>query len=269
MSTTWALEDLDLTKAIEVIPSQDPNTSLRFQLPIPNWLNENGEPKFTHEKIRFVEGKNGKPGSWRFFFKNYKDNCDQDVRIDGSTTITFMNVPPQKTEQLIQLVNEYVSNPDDLSPEQLEDILERSRVELELNDRFNSNRSGVASFMHPYLKTDYEFFGAFLPNKDVSTAVYVQGAGTFQDGPTATPQTFSNGAFISFPGQKKENVLKMSPQDIRASDKFKVRLVQADVFIASRSFPDETEIHQESLPLQNISAIEPETNAATPELSKH
>ncbi len=243
----WSLKDLDLNAAIEEIPSQDPQTALRFNLPVPNWLDENGLPKFSHENIRQKED-----GTWRLFFHNYKDNCLQGVKIDGSSVITFMGLVPEKSEQLIAMIDDYSPDVERLAPEQVSDILERAHAELGLKDMYNNSRKSVGAYMHPYTKitTNHESYGPFLPRPTLSTAVYIQGAGSFTDGPTATPQRFEDGAFISFPGQPKEKILSMSAEDIIADKSFTVKLVQADVFIASRTYEDGTRIETDILPRQ-------------------
>ncbi len=243
----WSLKDLDLNQAIEDMPSQNPQTALRFNLPIPNWLNQNGQPEFTHEQISQKED-----GSWRFFFQNYKDNCLQGVKIDGSSVITLMGLDPDKSQKLINLVQEYSSDVEQLTPEQLSDILTRAHTELDLQDMYNNGRKGVESYMHPFtdMTTNHKSFGPFLPKPTISTAVYIQGAGTFTDGPTATPQRFENGAFISFPGQRKEKIVQMSPEEILADKSFTVKLVQADVFTSSRTYSDGNGIEISSLPRQ-------------------
>lgn len=248
MSAQWSLKDLDLTKAIEDIPSQDPQTSLRFNLPVPNWLDGQGNPKSKHPQFKQKED-----GTWRFNFQNYKDNCLQGVKIDGSSVITFMGPTPEQSGQLIQLIAEYTADIEQLTPEQLSDILQRAHSELHLVDMYNNGRKGVESYMHPYpaIVTSHPAFGAFLPKPTLSTAVYIQGAGSFLDGPTATVQRFENGAFISFPGQSKAQVLGMSIDELLASKNFTVKLVQADVFISSRTLADGRKIETSALPRQS------------------
>jgi hypothetical protein len=247
MTKVWALKHIDLGKAIEDIPSQDPQTALRFNLPVPNWLDQNGQPNFRHEKIQQKED-----GSWRFFFQNHKDNCLQGVRIDGSSVITFMGPTPAQSQSLVQLVREYSDDVEQLTPEQISDILERAHTELGLRDMYNNGRKNVESYMHSYvgITTGHKSFGPFLPKPTISTAVYIQGAGVFSDGPTATPQRFESGAFISFPGQRKEQILQMSPEGMLASKNFTVKLVQSDVFVSSRTYANGNRIETDKLPHQ-------------------
>lgn len=203
--SVWSLKDLDTSKAIEDIPSQNPQTSLRFNLPIPNWLDENGRPKLAHAQIC---RKND--GSWRFFFQNYKDNCLQGVRIEGSSVITFMGPNPETSQKLIQIIQEYSADLEQLTPVQISDILERARVELGLQDMYNNDRKGVELHMHPYaeITTNHKYFGPFLPNPMISTAIYIHDSGSFSDGPMVTPQRFENGAFISFQDSGKKRFLR-------------------------------------------------------------
>jgi len=251
MSIQWSLKDLDFTKAIEVIPSQDPQTSLRFNLPVPNWLDDTGRPETGHSQIKQDEN-----GSWRFYFQNFKDNCLQHVKIDGSSVITFMGTNPEKSKELIRLAGEYAPDIEHMTPEQLSHILERSHSELRLEDRYNNSRKGVESRMHPYdeVTTNHSSFGAFLPKPSVSTVVYIQGAGVFLDGPTATPQRFENGAFISIPGKNKKQVLKMSKEELLGGKDFTAKLIQADVFTSSRTLADGGAINVSALPRQEAPA---------------
>src|ERR1044072_8579106 len=97
----WSLKDLDLSQAIDVLPVPDPQTALRFNLPVANWLGADGDPTFPHmdkdadvsdvlNMIVWDKGRapgtkgpddKGKSGSWQFQFWNYKDECLQRARI--------------------------------------------------------------------------------------------------------------------------------------------------------------------------------------------
>ncbi len=233
----WKLTDLDFRKAREYIPSQNPEISLRFVLPIPNWMDQS-EPAVSHHQIKQVEKKSGL--QWCYLFSNPKDQAQQAVKIDGSAAIIFMGVDTKKSEELNKLITECLSG-GELTPDKLTIILDRSYEELGIVDRFNKSLGSIDQFFHPYEVKGH--LGSFLPRPNKSSAIYIPGAGEFLDGPTATPQKFENGAFINFPGMELKNIFLANVDG-------KARLVQADVFRRDRTHPDGKEIKLECIPAQ-------------------
>jgi hypothetical protein len=231
MDGKWNLQNIDLALGVEVIASQNPETSLRVNIPVPNWLGDDGKPFVQHPCIGQKDD-----GAWRYFFTNEKDGCLQNVEIDGTSVITFMGVSPEKAEQFVALVEAF-GEAEKLTPDVLTKVLERSAGELGIVDRYDNPRSGVDKYMHPFaLSPRHPYLGAFLPMPNLSMAVFLPGAGEFADGPTSTPQKFEDGAFVVFPGKSRDAVLEMDSGELKA--KGKARLVQADVFVASRTYPD-------------------------------
>lgn len=243
----WSLEDIDLSKAIDVIPAQDPETALRYSLPVPNWLDEHGEPCVSHPQIRTDQ-----KGGWRFFFYNDKDSCWQDVRVDGSSCITFMGPKPDQAKTLTRRVLSLSPDPEKTTPEQLAALLAYAKNELGLKDVYDNRCASVLRNMHAWPAPDeaHPALGAFLPNPQLSAAVYLPGAGEFLDGPTATPQRFANGAFISFPGQPREKIAAMTPAELRGTKSLTIKLVQRDVFVDSRTYVDGSKIDPTHLLVQ-------------------
>lgn len=238
-----SLENLDFSKAIEVISSQDPDADLRFNLPIPNWLVDE-RPVYEHAAVhRKTEGDKG----WRYFFLNLADNCEQNVEIDGTSVITFMGAKPEQAKHMLALIAK-CGGPESLTPASLTELLDRIAKEVGVIDRYDNPRKNVDSYMHPYepLQPATPHLGPFLPVPNLSTAVYVPGEGEFADGPTSTPQKFKNGAFIVVPGKSRDVVLSMSLDELR--EKGSVRLIQADRVLLSKTFADGRKIVPEDLP---------------------
>ncbi len=233
MTKKWRIADLDFAKAREYITSQDPDISLRFFLPVPNWLKD-GKPIVDDENIKRVQKKDG--AQWRYTFINYKDNAEQGVKIDGSAAIVFMGADKKKAEQLKDMIAEYVSDTSQLTPAILSEILKRSKDELGLVDRYNKGLNGLQYF-HAY-NADGQY-GAFLPHENPSAAIYIEGDGEFLDGPTLTPQKFENGAFINFPGKRLSDLFEGPAEG---------RLVQADVFVKDRENLDGSKIDLAAVP---------------------
>ena len=234
MTKTWNLTDLDFSKAKEYISSQDPDVSLRYALPVPNWL-DNGEPTFQHENIQPIQ--KGTESQWKFKFTNYKDNAQQAVKIDGKNGIVFMGVTPDTAKQLDTLIND-VTQGEDLTPDMLDEILKRSYEELGISDRFNKGLESFQKFFHPFDVNGQQ--GAYLPKPNPSSAIYIPGAGEFADGPTVTPQKFEDGAFINFPGVRLKDLFAQKAE-------LRGRLVQASVFSKDRTNPDGSAIDLETL----------------------
>ncbi|MCI5061076.1 MAG: hypothetical protein MRY79_08410 [Alphaproteobacteria bacterium] len=232
MTKTYNLQDLDLSLAQEYISSQDPEISLRFFLPLPNWM-DGDTPAIDHPQIQILEKKSGP--EWQFFFTNYTDNAEQSAKIDGADGIIFMGVSPQKALQLTALIQEYMTEGQDLTPDNITQILKRSHKELGIVDRFDKSAESIEKYFHPYQHTG--LMGPYLPKPNTSSAVYIPGAGEFADGPTVTPQKFENGAFINFPGVKLSDLFAR-----KSSGELKGRLVQADTFLRDRTKPDGSKI---------------------------
>ena len=86
MFSRWTVADLDPELLFEVVYNTDPDTASRFSWPIPNWLDENGEPIIDHPDLIYSEKK----GNYRFRFVNYVDGCEQMVKANGTGCILFM-----------------------------------------------------------------------------------------------------------------------------------------------------------------------------------
>lgn len=234
------LKDLNPAFAREYVSSQDPDISLRYVIPIPNWL-ENNAPIFDHPQIKQIEKKGTK--QWRFLFLNHKDNAEQGVKIDGTGAIILMGITEELSKKVTSLIKSYISKPDDLTPEIVSEILDKTYTNFGINDRFNKDIESLEQHFHSYNADDY--LGGFLPKFNQSVAIYIAGEGEFLDGPTLTPQKFANGAFINFPGQRLTDSFQQNALQ-------RGRLVQADTFIKDRTLPDGTVIDVTKIPQQRF-----------------
>jgi histidyl-tRNA synthetase len=254
MRNKYGVENLDPTKLIEVVPNRDPETSVRFSIPVPNWLDNEGRPIFDHSRITEKE-KDGKP-EWRFNFYNFKDDCDQRVKIDGDGAVIIMTPPSKHADMLVAYIMNLVAGDlDTLTPENLEDILGKAHLEYNLYDFYNENRSRLDSEMDQYNATpdQHPHFGSFLKKDVVSSALFLEGSGIFE-GPAASPQQFENGAFIFFdqqPVKAAKKALKLyDPEDEKTE--VRAKLVQKDEFTRTRRLKKHGLENGEAIHLENI-----------------
>lgn len=251
MDNSYHLTDLDITKLVDVIPNRDPETSVRFSLPIPNWLDEDSNPTVQHKNIQYMDKK----GAWRFKFYNYEDDCEQAVKIDGGGSIIFMSPTPAQSEKLVSIVNSCTDDLATLKPEQLQAILDRSYKEIGLHDLYNENISTLHKRMEQHNSSKYSNpdFGPFITKSTVSSCIYLTNSGIFMDGPATTPQRFSNGAFIFFPEQSS-NQVKKTLNKLRTNEdtsNISVKLVQKTVFLKTRRDLDTLPIDIQDIPSQH------------------
>jgi histidyl-tRNA synthetase len=252
MKNIWTIAELDAHKVFEVIPNCDPETSARFSLPIPNWLNEAGVARFEDPAIKPVD-KKGKT-ELRFVFHNYEDGCDQAAKINGEGVIIFTSPTPAQVAALRRIISEYASDVSLLTPSDVKAILTRAYDELGLMDRFHGYRSDILSKMDMVGSIDADpAFGAFVYKPVVSSCVYLSGIGEFQEGPGMTPQIFENGCFVVFSGQSKKSVAALiKTYDLeKQTSRPSVKIVSKTMFLKSRRTPDQRPIDMEAIPAQD------------------
>lgn len=237
MKSEWSLSDLDPRKLFEVRYNRDPETSSRFVLPIANWLDADGNPKFNHPAIKEID-KNGKLEN-RFTFQNYEDGCQQCAKIDGTGVIIFTAPTPGQTAKLKEAINSYTDNPLDLAPDQVKAVLSYAYNELGLLDRYHGNQSDIRSDMDCLEEKSREgvLYGSFVYKPSiVSTALYLSGKGRFLGGPTATPQIFEDGGFVLFSKKRlkqAEAIIKNADPD-EPYQKSNAKIVSKAAFLKSR-----------------------------------
>lgn len=235
VSHIWTIHDLDPNKLIDVQYSRDPETAVRFSIPVPNWLDDAGKPKpeFRHERIK--EDKNG---VWRFGFYNYEDFARQGVKIDGKSCVIVAGPTPNQAAKLRALILSIRPDVSQMTPGDLDRILEESFSEIGLHDRYNSNFKEIEDRMDAYAhpEEDHPYLGSFLYKEGlVSSGVFVTGNGEI-DGAAQSAQRFEGGGFISFPWKRKEEAARLIRDYVsgKLEKKPDVKLISRKVFITSR-----------------------------------
>jgi hypothetical protein len=152
-----------------------------------------------------------------------------------------MGLDESKSRQLAEMIDWYTVGAQDLSPQDVTEILVRAENELGAVDRFNKDLQSIDLYFHAHEAEGH--LGAFLPKPNHSSALYIAGEGEYVDGPTLTPQKFSNGAFINFPGVRLSEIFELKAEA-------KGRLVQADVFVRDRTLPDGGKVQLSCVPSQ-------------------
>lgn len=248
----WRVDQLDPKKLFEVVPNTDPETSARFSLPIPNWLDENGNPKYEHPDLIQKEKSDGST-EWRLSFFNYEDNVNQAVKIDGNGSIIIASPTPGQCDRIKKFIAERVEDVRQLTPEHVVEVLEWALHELGRADRYNENIQTLDRKMMPV--GDFSgHFGPYVyhPGKlPVSATIFIPGVGSFQ-GPAPEPQNFEEGAFITFRGMTKKQATRAIKEfDPYTSDNMPARLVSKAVFTQSRRHKDGSYI--------KVGELEPQT----------
>ena len=209
MVTKWIVGELDPKLLFETTDNRDPETSSRFSLPVPNWLDSNGLPLFDHSAISYVEKKQ----SWRLHFQNYVDGCDQGVKIDGTGVVFFMTPTIYQSKQLFDIIHSCATDISQLTPTDIIHILDTSYQKLGLIDRYNGSTDDIDKKMEP-TENVKGYLGSFVYKPVISTAIFISGQGIF-DGPALSDQSFDGGGFIVFPkkriGEVKEIIREYDP----------------------------------------------------------
>ncbi len=194
MFTHWNVGSLDPKSLFEVVDNRDPDTSSRFSLPIPNFLDNDGNPITEHESIRFLEKK----GEFRFMFQNYVDGCEQGVKIDGTGVIMFMSPTEKQCSQIKEIMNSFGVEHKDLSSDMIVTALDKIYTKTGITDRWNSDTGDLDRRFDAVHDVEGQYYGRFVYKHGVSSALYIEGNGVF-DGVAASDQRFEGGGFILFP----------------------------------------------------------------------
>lgn len=262
MTSAWTVDQLDPKKLFEVVPNADPETSARFSLPVPNWLGEDGAPRFKHKSLRLID--KGDRREWRFMFWNYEDNCEQGVKIDGTGVVMFTGPTPGQGDKIKEYVSSLVPDVKGLLPQHLQKVLDHTYKKMGLVDRYNDNIETLNRKMKPGAGVEGNY-GPYVYDEEklpVSATIFLPGSGTFQ-GPALEPQQFENGSFITFPGMN----IKTATTYIKSYDPFdpptmKARLVSKAAFLKSRKDKggdtiNMNDIPQQREPVRNYKKIRP------------
>ncbi|GAA5253098.1 hypothetical protein [Candidatus Rickettsia kedanie] len=222
--------------AIDVI-----SAAQKFILPVPQ-LEGGGE------RLIYNAGKNkghdihnwsGEPiGERGFIFYNYKDNTIQAVQGDGTGVIIFNLVDQEQANKLKSAIHKCNTNIDQLTLDDLKNIMSFAYDELDLGDVYNSDKTFIRNKMKSIERDKItECCGLHIrDDRDICQAVYIEGHGQFY-GPAATPQQFTQGA-----------VIVKQDQDYR--------LVQPDIFVKTyKKYPNAVKIQ-----LADMKVFNPKVN---------
>jgi hypothetical protein len=207
----------------------------KFIIPVPAF-GSSGEPLVYpkgYEKaglpILDYEGK--VIGERGLVFFNAKDKSWQAVAGNGDGVIIINEVTREQADRLYQSIQSFQPNPNQLTLNQLKQVLAFAREELQLGDMYNSTRPFVKTKMTPAVAgevlraggKEIEAYGLKKrDDRDVCHAVYVPGRFVFE-GPAASPQVFEKGGVI-----------------VEQSGKF--RGVQPDIFLRTYRLQDGRQI---------------------------
>ena len=194
------------------------SSAQKFILPVPK-LVSGGEPLVypkDHEKAgKPILDYESKPiGEKGLVFLNAKDQSWQAVAGDGEGVIIINEVTQEQAVKLDQKVRELQKDPNQLTVDQLKQVLDYARNDLKLTDMYNSTRSFIKSKMTPVAKDEHsggngtsdEAYGLKKrDDRDLCHAIYIPGKFTFE-GPAASPQVFDNGGVIVEQGGKSRGI---------------------------------------------------------------
>ena len=225
------LADLPLSQAFSYIASQDPNVSLRFYIPVPNWLD-------ILDPVDYPAVRMTPKGEYRFHFRNEVDKRTQAVRVDGTGVVIINGIKPDQAKDLLARSQPLLEC--GLDPSGLEDILAYARDRLGLVDFYHGSEADVRVRMHPHVGGTYGVLGAWLPNAQESSAIYIPGESRV-DLIGGGTQNYTNGAYVTIPSVPSGEV---TTQDVAAlaavliARKITPRAVEASVFEAQNTTPD-------------------------------
>lgn len=186
----------------------------KFSIPVPAF-GSTGElliyPKEHSKAGQPILDYKGNPiGERGIVFFNEKDQSWQAAPGDGESVIIINEVTQQQAEKLHRRIHDIQPSPDKLSVTQLKQVLDYAKQELGLNDMYNSTRAFIREEMTPINSEASEgaddVYGLKKrDDRDVNQAIYIPGEFLFE-GPTASPQQFTNGGIIIEQGGKMRGI---------------------------------------------------------------
>lgn len=190
----------------------------KFIIPVPV-LVQGGEPLVypqSYEKAgQPILDYTGKPvGDRGLVFFNGKDRSWQAVKGDGEGVIIINEVTQDQAKKLYQKVQALKPNPNNLTLDELKQVLSFAQEQLGLVDMYNSSRSFVLGKMTPVISgeipkvngNEIKAYGFVKrDDRDVNQAIYIPGEFVFE-GPAASPQEFKDGGVIVEQGGKMRGV---------------------------------------------------------------
>ncbi|HEX4989134.1 MAG TPA: hypothetical protein VFW91_10180 [Candidatus Binatia bacterium] len=190
----------------------------KFIIPVPAFV-QGGEPLVypqSYEKAgQPILDYTGKPvGDRGLVFFNGKDKSWQAVKGDGEGVIITNEVTQEQAKQLYQKVQELKPDPNNLTLDELKQVLSFAQQQLGLIDMYNSSRAFVQEKMTPVIAgevpkvngNEVKAYGFVKrDDRDVNQAIYIPGEFVFE-GPAASPQEFKDGGVIVEQGGKMRGV---------------------------------------------------------------
>jgi len=190
----------------------------KFIIPVPAFV-QGGEPLVypqSYEKAgQPILDYTGKPvGDRGLVFFNGKDKSWQAVKGDGEGVIIINEVTREQAKKLYQKVQELKPDPNNLTLDELKQVLSFAQQQLGLIDMYNSSRAFVQEKMTPVIAgevpkvngNEVKAYGFVKrDDRDVNQAIYIPGEFVFE-GPAATPQEFKDGGVIVEQGGKMRGV---------------------------------------------------------------
>ena len=190
----------------------------KFIIPVPV-LVQGGEPLVypqSYEKAgQPILDYTGKTvGDRGLVFFNGKDKSWQAVKGDGEGVIIINEVTQEQAKKLYQKVQELKPDPNNLTLDELKQVLSFAQQQLGLIDMYNSSRSFVQEKMTPVIAgevpkvngNEVKAYGFVKrDDRDVNQAIYIPGEFVFE-GPAASPQEFKDGGVIVEQGGKMRGV---------------------------------------------------------------
>jgi hypothetical protein len=157
----------------------------------------------------------GKPvGDRGLVFFNGKDRSWQAVKGDGEAVIIINEVTREQANKLYQKVQALKADPNNLTLDELKQVVSFAQEQLGLVDMYNSSRSFVQERMTAVIaaevpKVNGKEIRAYgfvkRDDRDVNQAIYIPGEFVFE-GPAASPQEFKDGGVIVEQGGKMRGV---------------------------------------------------------------
>jgi hypothetical protein len=147
-------------------------------------------------------------------FFNGKDKSWQAVKGDGEGVIIINEVTREQAKKLYQKVQELKPDPNNLTLDELKQVLSFAQQQLGLIDMYNSSRAFVQEKMTPVIAgevpkvngNEVKAYGFVKrDDRDVNQAIYIPGEFVFE-GPAASPQEFKDGGVIVEQGGKMRGV---------------------------------------------------------------
>lgn len=190
----------------------------KFIIPVPAFV-QGGEPLVypqSYEKAgQPILDYTGKPvGDRGLVFFNGKDKSWQAVKGDGEGVIIINEVTQEQAKKLYQKVQELKPDPNNLTLDELKQVLSFAQQQLGLIDMYNSSRAFVQEKMTPVIAgevpkvngNEVKAYGFVKrDDRDVNQAIYIPGEFVFE-GPAASPQEFKDGGVIVEQGGKMRGV---------------------------------------------------------------